>query len=288
MPSRLGAPLVAGAAVIAAAATLAACGSSSSSSGSSSKATKLSLTISDTGKTAKYSGVPASLKGGLVEVQLKNAGKKPHAAQLVLIRGNHTAQEALKVIASNSNKTPAWIRGQGGVGEVNPGQTQTATIDLAPGKYFVADVGGPSSGPPAYSQLTVGSGKPGTLPSTATTVTAATNGKDKYKWDVAGTLKPGANKIKFQSKGKDALHLIGAFKVTGNPSQSQLIKALKSNGKPPRSSTPRPSRRRRSSTEGCRRSARSSSPSPGSGFCSARSPIATAASPTSRRACSRP
>src|SRR5436189_256446 len=126
--------LLVGACLVAAATGLSACGSSSKSS-SSSNATKLSLTISETGKTARYAG-GTSIKGG-------------------------------------------------------------------------------------------------TLPSTSTTVTAATAGKDKYKWQLSGPLKLGANRFRFVSKGTDALHLVGVFRVTGNPSKSQLISALKSNGKPP-------------------------------------------------------
>jgi hypothetical protein len=233
MPASLRSWLFVGSGLIAAAVGLSACGSSKSSSSSSSpKPTTLALTITGAGKAAKYSG-PASVKGGLVQLQLKNTGKQPHGAQLVLVQGSHTPQQALQVISANSDKTPNWIRGAGGIGSVPPGGTQTATVNLAPGKYFVADVGGPTQGPPAYRPFTVTAGKAGTLPSTSTALTAAANGKDKYKWELSGAFKAGANRFTFNSKGKDALHFVGAFRVTGNPSKAQLIKALKSNGKPP-------------------------------------------------------
>ena len=36
------------------------------------------------------------------------------------------------------------------------------------------------------------------------------------------------------SKGKQAIHLILAFRVTGNPSKADILKSLKTNGKPPK------------------------------------------------------
>jgi hypothetical protein len=63
-------------------------------------------------------------------------------------------------------------------------------------------------------------------------VTAAQVGHDKFKWHISGPLKVGSNQVTFDSKGKEALHFIGAFRVTGNPSQAQILKALMAEGKP--------------------------------------------------------
>lgn len=216
--------------LIAAALGLSACGSSG---GSGDNASKLSLSIAESGKTAKFTA-PKAAKGGLVTVTLKNSGKQPHSAQLALVQGNHTAAQALKIVSSNSNKTPSWLRAEGGVSAVPPGQSGTATLNLPGGKYVLTELGGPgSSGPPASTQIQFRSGKTGTLPGTPTTITADNPSKDHYKWDISGTLKPGVNKITFDSKGKQALHFIGAFRVTGNPSKAAILKALKTNGKPP-------------------------------------------------------
>lgn len=222
-----------------AALALAACGSSNKSSSSSSSSssagpTTLSVSISEQGKAAKYTA-PTSVKGGLVKLTLANNGKRPHGAQLVSLSGGHSAQEALKVIGSNSNKTPSWIRAEGGIGQVAPGASASATVNLTPGKYVLADAGGPgSSGPPTHSEFTVTSGgATGALPSTPVTITAAAPAKDKYKWQISGALKPGTNDVTFASKGQNALHLIAAVRVKGNPSKAQIMKALASNGKPP-------------------------------------------------------
>ncbi|TML75778.1 MAG: hypothetical protein E6G07_12135 [Actinobacteria bacterium] len=66
-------------------------------------------------------------------------------------------------------------------------------------------------------------------------MTANQVGKDKYRWDLSGAaLKPGAQNVTFVSKGKTALHLLGAFRVTGKQSDAAILKALSSNGKPPK------------------------------------------------------
>lgn len=226
----------------AAAVALAACGSSSSSSSSSNaaaaKPNTLALTISESGKTSVYTG-PATTAGGLLQVQLTNKGKMPHGAQLVLIVGNHTPAQALAQIANPSNKTPSWIRAEGGVGYASPGTTATATDDVPAGNYLVFDVaalggGGPGSGPPAYRALTVTPGTAGALPATTASVTAANPGKDKYKWEISG-LKAGANQITFNSKGKIALHILTVVRLKGHPTDAQIEKALNSNsnGPPP-------------------------------------------------------
>jgi hypothetical protein len=215
-----------------------ACGSSQKSSSSAPPSTRttgqvVSLSITETGTSARFTA-PTSIRGGLVTVTLKNQGKAPHSAQFVLIGGNHTIADALRIIEGNSTKTPSWIRGEGGVAMVAPGQTGTATVDLPPGHYALTEVGSPGGGvPPAATELQVTPGSSAALPSTAATVTADTAGRDKYKWQISGPLAAGSNRITFVSKGGNALHLIAAIRITGQHSKAELIKALESNGRPP-------------------------------------------------------
>jgi hypothetical protein len=222
----------------AAAVVLAACGSSSSSSSSSTATTPkpntLALTISDKGKTSVYAG-PTTTVGGLLQVKLTNKGKAPHGAQLVLILGNHTPAQALAGLGGGSQKTPSWIRAEGGVGYANPGETATATNTVPAGKYLVFDVaalngGGP--GPPAHTTLTVTPGPAGALPATTASVTAANPSKDKYKWEISG-LKAGANEITFNSKGTKAIHLLTVVRLKGHATDAQIEKALSSNSNAP-------------------------------------------------------
>jgi hypothetical protein len=220
--------LAACAAVVVAA--LAACGSSSS------KPSKLSLSISEQGKAASFKA-PKSAKGGLVDLTFKNSGKAPHGVQFVQYTGNHTAADVLKQIGSSSNKIPSWLKGNGGTPAVPGGKTGSATLNLPAGNYVVVDsaslTGGP--GPPATTQMKISAGDTGDLPSTPATVSANKTGKDKYAWAISG-LKAGANTVTFNSKGSDALHLIGAVPVKGKVPPLAKIRsdfAKLGNGPPP-------------------------------------------------------
>jgi hypothetical protein len=215
---------------------LAACGSSKKSkTAAAPSASTLALSISESGKSAKFTA-PPSAKGGLVTVRLTNNGKKPHGAQLFRITGGHTVQDALRATAGESSKTPDWIRAEGGIGAANPGETASATMNLAAGKYAVADfASGPeeSSGPPVIAQMTITPGASASLPATDTTITAAAPAEDKYKWQISGPLKTGSNEITFDSKGKDALHHVVAVRVTADVPLGKVVKDFEKEGPPP-------------------------------------------------------
>lgn len=203
--------------------------------GGGSDASKLSLSISEQGKSASFK-VPKSAQGGLVDVSFKNDGAAPHGVQFVQYTGSHTSDDVLKQLGTNSPKTPEWIRGLGGVPSVPGGKSASATLNLPAGNYVVIDaasLGGPSSGPPATAAMKFTSGDTGDLPGTDATVTAADKGKDKYAWDISG-LKSGSNQVTFDSEGSDALHLIAAVPLKGKaPPTAQIVKDLGSNGPPP-------------------------------------------------------
>lgn len=217
-----------GALALAAAAALAACGDSDKDKGGGSSASAentLAISIADQGKAAKFT-VPKTATGGLTTVKLTNKGKAPHTAQLVLVKGNHSFQELNKAFSGEGTGDKVeWARFVGGAPLVPPGQTGTATVSLEPGRYFVADVT-QENGPPVFSELKVTAGKGGALPSTDTKITAAENGKDKWKWDISGPLKAGANDVTFKSEGKEAVHFIGAAAIKGNASEKEVLKAM--------------------------------------------------------------
>ena len=212
------------------AAVVTGCGGSSNP-----KPTALNLSISEQGKTASFQA-PKTTKGGLVEVTLANKGKAPHGVQFVRYTG-HSAAEAQKQIGSNSPKVPDWLRAEGGIGGVNPGASQTATLNLPAGNYLIADAAatgpGGGGGPPATAEMTVSSGDTGDLPDTSGKVVANETGKDQFAWDISG-LHTGENDITFDSKGDKALHLIIAVPVKGTAPPVDQIKAdLSKNGPPP-------------------------------------------------------
>jgi hypothetical protein len=217
--------------------TIAGCGGSSKKKASTAAvpaSTTLALSISESGKTSKYTA-PASVTGGLVTVQLTNTGKAPHGAQLLRLEGGHTIEQALRVLRSEGRqKIPDWLHGEGGVGGAPPGGTASAQVNLPAGSYAVVDVGGAGEGgPPTVTQLTVTPGTEGRLPATGTTITAAAPSKDHYKWQIAGSLTTGSNQITFVSKGRRTFHELTAGRITANVPIARLIKDLQSNGPPP-------------------------------------------------------
>jgi hypothetical protein len=218
---------------------LAGCGSSKkkSSTAAAPSASTLAVSISESGKSSNFTA-PASTKGGLVTVRLTNNAKKPHGAQLMRITGGHTLQQAIKATSGESNKTPDWIRAEGGIGAANPGETAAATMNLPAGRYAIVDFAGaeegPNAPPPAISQMTVTPGASASLPTTGTTITATAPAEDKYKWQISGPLKAGSNEITFNSKGKDALHHIAVLRVTADVPLAKVVKDFeKQNGPPP-------------------------------------------------------
>ncbi len=219
-------------AAIGAVAMIAGCGGSNSND----NPTTLSLKISENGKAAAFEA-PKTAKGGLVKVDLANQGKAPHGVQFIQYTG-HSEQEVLQLLGQNSNVIPPWVKLEGGIGSVAPGQTGTATVNLPQGNYVLVDaaaLGGPapSSGPPATAGMTLSGGSTGDLPDTDANVTADSLGNDKYKWDISG-LKTGTNQVTFDSKGDDAVHTIIAVPVKGQaPPVDQIKKDLASNGPPP-------------------------------------------------------
>ena len=220
-------------AAIGAVAVVAGCGGSDSND----NPTTLSLKISENGKAAAFQA-PKTATGGLVKVDLANQGKAPHGVQFIQYANGHTQQEVLQQLGGNSNTIPPWVKLEGGIGTVAPGQTGTATVNLPGGNYVLVDAAalggpGPSSGPPATAGITLSGGSTGDLPDTDAEVTAESVADDQFKWDISG-LKTGTNQVTFDSKGDKAVHTIIAVPIKGQaPPLSQIQADLAKSGPPP-------------------------------------------------------
>jgi hypothetical protein len=202
--------------------------------GSSDEPTKVAVKVTETGKADTAIAVPSTIKGGAVDLTLDNtANQAPHSAQLIQIGEGHTYAEASAIINSERPlPVPDWIRAYGGIGNVEPGQTGTATVKLDEGHYAVEDDAGEGGAKP-YTEFDVNDENDADLPDTDAKVTAATTGeKDpEYEWQTDG-LKAGANTITFDAQGKEALHVIAAFPIKGNATIDQVGQELDSNGPP--------------------------------------------------------
>lgn len=201
----------------------AACGSDDEEkkSGQAAKPTKLEVVASDKGLTA-----PKSVKGGLVEITLKNSGKADHEAQLVKLEDGHTVEDAIKAIEKSEEAgVPDWIRGGGGVGTTKAGATEVATQELEPGSYGIFDMEGKKA---LTAQLEVtGGGSAGSLPSTPGSVTAS-----EYAFAADG-LQAGKNKVLFKNTGKELHHMI-AVRMNEGATIEQVKKFFETEkGRPP-------------------------------------------------------
>jgi hypothetical protein len=167
--------------------------------GGASDAKKVSIEATGSGKNVSLKA-PRSIEGGLVEISFKNSADSAQEAQLVRVEGDHSVAEVLKVIGSEGGRIPGWMRGGGGVGTTEPGQTANATQDLPGGKYYV--VGAAERGKPPTAALTVEGGGDGDLPETEAKITA----KD-YSFAASG-LKGGRNEILVENTGRELHHVV--------------------------------------------------------------------------------
>jgi hypothetical protein len=194
--------VLAAAAAISTAALLAACGDDDEPSPAS-----LEITAKDAGKGSYALDAPTDATGGLTEVTLTNDTKAPQLAQLILLEDGHTLDEALEVISSEGEEIPDWLRAEGGIGTIAPGETASTTVNLPEGQYAIVDDAENGSREPATAELSVSGAEEGDLPDTDATVTASEVGDDKYEWEISG-LTAGENTLTFNSEGEEALHHI--------------------------------------------------------------------------------
>jgi len=211
-------------------------------SAASTQPTTMSITTSDVEGGRFSMRAPESVKGGLVKIVFRNAGKIPHEAQLLRLDGNRTAQEAVKILASEDTRTPSWLHGAGGVGAVDPGQQATATTNLPAGRYAVVDMGGgPEEGPPpvtrgALAEFRVTAGRAAELPATPARIVAKDEGEHeeggehKHAFQVTG-LKAGSNTVLFDNRS-DQLHHAIVMPILPGKTFAEIKKAFASEGPP--------------------------------------------------------
>ena len=149
-------------------------------SGGSSDPTKVAVQVAEKGKGDYSVTLPKEIEGGAVELTLDNTkNQAPHDAQLIKLEGGHTYQEAAPIINSDApQEIPDWIRAMGGIGQVNPGATGTATVDLDEGHYALQDDAENGAKTPSFAEFDVKSTNDSERPDADATVTAATTGSD--------------------------------------------------------------------------------------------------------------
>ena len=97
---------------------------------------RMTITVADAGRSGFRYSAPRTVRGGLVEIRLRNTGSAPRKAQLWRIDGDRTLAAALRV----RHPQPDWLRTAGGVGLTEPGRTSSTLQALPAGRYYVAGV----------------------------------------------------------------------------------------------------------------------------------------------------
>ena len=137
---------------------------------------------------------PRSVRGGLVEIRLRNVGAGTQKAQLWRIDGDHTVKEALKA----RHPLPDWLRYAGGVGLTRPGRTGRTLQALPAGRYYVA---GTLDEPGSVASFSVTA--PGRPPPPAR-APARIEAID-FSFRASG-LRAGANSVDFDNTGREPHH----------------------------------------------------------------------------------
>lgn len=191
-------PAVLAVALLGALVVLPACGGG----GSESKPTVANVEVTGKGRDAQVK-VPETIRGGVVQLNFKNASDGPRDAQMIRVEGDQSPQDFIKLLEQQGGPIPDWVQDGGGVGTVAPAQTGSATQNLAEGRYFLFSIP-EGEQPPATAEFKVEGGKEGQLPKTSAEIVAS-----DYTFDAKG-LKPGKNKVLFKNAGNELHHAIGA------------------------------------------------------------------------------
>jgi plastocyanin len=201
--------------------------------GGSASSTAFSVTTTEPAAGKVAMAAPDSVKAGVVKVSFKNGGKQPHDALFVRVEGNHPAQEVVDVLSSQDAPPPDWARLGGGVSTVGPGQTATATVNLAPGSYYLVDTQGDDNGD-SFAEAggirplqVTGSASKSALPAVDATITA-----QEYSFGVPTNLKAGTNTIRFQNNGSQP-HMLVAVPIAEGKTLADVKAVLSANEPPP-------------------------------------------------------
>jgi hypothetical protein len=160
--------------------------------------------LSGSGKELTMKG-PKSVEGGVVELQFTNSTKKESDAQLVRLKGDHTAKEALAAAnawAGEGKPLADWFVLAGGVGTTEPSGSGTAIQELEPGSYVAV-----STATNAFTEFEVTEGDgDAELPETSARVGAA-----EYSFESTG-LEGGTVRVTVENVGKEP-HFVAASKL---------------------------------------------------------------------------
>ena len=174
---------------------------------------------------------PTSVQAGVLKIRLTNPGGVERSAQLLRLDPGHSVDEALKTIYEPAQ--PSWMHAEGGVQVVKPHHTESATVKLDAGTYYVVDLNnGNDENAPSYAskgavhELAVTGRSTSKLPGASTVITAR-----EYAFGIP-KLKPGENTVEFRNAGREIHVLVGAPLAPGK-TFDDVKASLEGDGPPP-------------------------------------------------------
>jgi uncharacterized cupredoxin-like copper-binding protein len=216
-----------------------------------------SASASPTFTASEYKfGGPSTIKGGVIDLTVRNEGKLKHEAALVRV-GNTPRAQVLKDLDGvvQGGPMPDYFGIGGGVAAITANTTGATKFAVKPGKYLLvctytdADSqeggGGPGSEnlPKHYNQgmvkaITVEGENSVALPE-GTSITAR-----DYTFDTSG-LKAGDNTVTFTNKGPAQIHHVVVNEFPAGVDEAGATKALQAffstpEGQAPPAGTPEP------------------------------------------------
>ena len=158
------------------------------------RSSRLTITVEDTRGGMPRFSAPRTVRGGLVEIRLRNEGAGPRKAQLWSIDGDHTVKEALRV----GRRLPDWLRTAGGVSLTEPGATSTTLQALPAGRYYV---GATKGEPGRVAEFEVTGPRTAPEPPRAPARVETLD----FSFRISG-LKAGRNSVDFDNTGREQHH----------------------------------------------------------------------------------
>ena len=189
-------------------------------------------------KAVDYAFVmPNVVKGGVVEMRFRNAGKELHEFGFGRIDNGHTLAQVID--AFDQHKQAAWLHDLGGPGLLTPGAQITLSRKLPPGKYFFVDAVPNTEGIPHYKlgmlrAFTIRGNSGAHLPTADAVITA-----EKTRFAIP-QLHAGSQTIELRNRSGSGRE----FRlVTLNPGKTQAdidrwAKAIETTGRLPRTPVP--------------------------------------------------
>ena len=211
------------------------------------KAAKLTVNATD----YRFSGVPATVSGGGLDLELRNQGKFTHEAFLLSV-GSTPQEQVLrdfaKVIEGEGAPIPAYVNAGGGVGNLKAGRTGAGSLRVPAGRYLLvctltdADSKEGPQGPPNPSDkphFERGMVAPITFTGDNRAAPAATPAsvvaKD-YSFTLSG-LKAGDNTVSFRNTGPAQIHQAAVLEfpagVDEGKAQQMFNQIAQAQGPPP-------------------------------------------------------